>query len=406
MADDVSGCRRKRTQYSDWIASGNSMRQENENRNWKCTRSGSNKSGAVLVTKFDDFEVGQRRRDNSKELLGIGVFNADGHDWEYGRALVKPNFTRKQVANLDLFETHFQHLLDHMPADGTVFDFQERAFRFTMDTGTEMLLGYSSNLVQPSADSVAERFAWAYDKGTSGIAQRIRLGKFARFYIDREYSEACRYVHDYVDNIVAKVIDDARTWHKERGGAQGLAEGQVEEGEERYTFLNALARDGVGAKEIRDQALNTLVAARDSSACLMSAAVFELARRPEYQAKLRQEVQDQLNGRLPTFEDLKHMTWLNRIIKETLRMYPPVPLNTRVAKRDTVLPRGGGKDGMSPIFIRAGQLIVYQVFSMHRREDIWGSDAHQFCPERWEKARPTFEYLPFNAGQRICPELS
>lgn len=43
---------------------------------------------------------------------------------------------------------------------------------------------------------------------------------------------------------------------------------------------------------------------------------------------------------------------------------------------------------------------------MHRREDLWGADAHVFRPERWETMRPTFEYLPFNAGPRICPGMS
>lgn len=137
----------------------------------------------------------------------------------------------------------------------------------------------------------------------------------------------------------------------------------------------------------------------------MSAAVFELARRPEYQAQLRREIEEKLSGRQPTFEDLKDLSFLNRFVKETLRMYPPVPLNARVAKNDTVLPRGGGPDGMAPTFVPRGQLVVYQVYSMHRREDLWGADAHLFRPERWETMRPTFEYLPFNAGPRICPGM-
>lgn len=85
---------------------------------------------AVLVTKFKDFEIGQRRRDNSAELLGIGVFNADGQTWEHGRALVRPNFTRKQVADLGLFEKHVQRLFEALPNDGTAVDIQEWVFRF------------------------------------------------------------------------------------------------------------------------------------------------------------------------------------------------------------------------------------------------------------------------------------
>lgn len=85
---------------------------------------------AILVTKFSDFEIGQRRRDNSHKLLGVGVFNADGAVWEHGRALVRPNFTRKQVADLTLFERHVQTWMSNLPTDGSPVEFQEWAFRF------------------------------------------------------------------------------------------------------------------------------------------------------------------------------------------------------------------------------------------------------------------------------------
>lgn len=137
----------------------------------------------------------------------------------------------------------------------------------------------------------------------------------------------------------------------------------------------------------------------------MSSAIFELARRPEYQKRLRFEATDCLQGQRPTVEKLRDLTLLNQFVKETLRLYLPVPLNARVAKQDTVLPSGGGLDGSYPIFIPKGQLVVYQVYSMHRREDLWGPEANKFDPERWEKARPMFEYLPFNAGPRICPGM-
>ncbi|OHW98293.1 n-alkane-inducible cytochrome p450 [Colletotrichum incanum] len=97
------------------------------------------------------------------------------------------------------------------------------------------------------------------------------------------------------------------------------------------------------------------------------------------------------------------MTYLNWFIKETLRLYPPIPMNIRVANKDTFLPVGGGPDGSAPIFVTAGQEVAYQSFSTHRRKDLWGEDADQFRPERWEAVRPHFRYLPFNAGPQICP---
>jgi cytochrome P450 len=285
----------------------------------------------------------------------------------------------------------------------------------TLDTGTEVLFSESSNLLRSDATDMAKQFAWAFNVGVDGISQRIRLGKFARLYYDPQYRKACKVVHDYTDLHVQKAIERARDWHARQ------SDGKKPDEDERYTFLNALAREGVGAKEIRDQVLNirksiltlvgvsadtvtAVVAARDTSACLMSGAFFEMANRPEIQAKLRHEI-EMLQGRLPTFEDIKNMKYLNHFIKETLRLHPPIPLNARVACNDTYLPRGGGPDGSSPIFVEKGKLVVYQVYSMHRRPDIWGQNADEFNPDRWETAKPTFEYLPFNAGPRICPGM-
>lgn len=110
-----------------------------------------------------------------------------------------------------------------------------------------MLFSESSNILRRNATPIARRFHWAFDVGINGIAQRIRLGKFARFYYDSNYREACKVVHNYIDTIVQKAIVRANEWK---------AAGSKANDEERYTFLNALAREGVRAKQIRDQVLN------------------------------------------------------------------------------------------------------------------------------------------------------
>jgi cytochrome P450 len=83
-------------------------------------------------------------------------------------------------------------------------------------------------------------------------------------------------------------------------------------------------------------------------------------------------------------------------------LYPSVPQNLRFANRNTTLPKGGGPNGESPIFIAKGQIVAYGVYCMHRRKDIYGEDADEYRPERWETLRPGWGYLPFNGGPRIC----
>ena len=88
-----------------------------------------------------------------------------------------------------------------------------------------------------------------------------------------------------------------------------------------------------------------------------------------------------------------------------LRLYPPVPINTRFCKETTTLPLGGGPDGRSPILVRKGMPVAYAVYHMQRRKDFYGSDAEAFRPERWEGpelADIKWGYLPFNGGPRLC----
>lgn len=89
-----------------------------------------------------------------------------------------------------------------------------------------------------------------------------------------------------------------------------------------------------------------------------------------------------------------------------LRLYPPVPLNNRTAKKTTILPRGGGPDGTAPILVRKGEVVVFSQYVNARRKNIFGADADDFRPERWENPENSnpygWAYFPFNGGPRAC----
>lgn len=126
-----------------------------------------------------------------------------------------------------------------------------------------------------------------------------------------------------------------------------------------------------------------------------------LAKDPARYKKLRDTIIEQFgtyeNPREISFKTLKACQYLQHCNNEALRIYPVVPLNGRYANKDTTLPRGGGKDGKSKIFVPKGSNIDYSVHVMHHRKDIWGEDAEDFRPERWEGRKVGWEFLPVSS---------
>ncbi|CAG8951472.1 hypothetical protein HYFRA_00007388 [Hymenoscyphus fraxineus] len=344
---------------------------------------------AVLATNFRDFGI-RGRLESFGPLLGNGIFTSDGVQWEHSRALIRPAFVKAQIADLGLYETHFRNLLSLLPTDGRTVDLQPLFFRLTLDSATEYLFGSSVNSLHNS-EGPEKDFAIAIDYALSQIPQRYRRGALTRFLPDRKFHQACKTVHAYTDRFVQSALAAKTSKEKQR----------VEEGGQRYTLLHELAKATSDPIQLRHELLNMLIAGRDTTASLLSNLFFVLARRPDVWQRLRGEV-DELGGRKPDYEALRRMKYLRNVLNEALRLYPVVPANSRFATRNTTLPRGGGSDGTSPIFITKGQIVAYSVFNMHRRDDIYGLNAEEFDPDRWNDLRPGWAYIPFNGGPRIC----
>ncbi|RDW67220.1 cytochrome P450 [Aspergillus mulundensis] len=354
---------------------------------------------AVLATQFNDFCLGLREREFGP-LLGQGIFTLDGPGWSHARALLRPQFTRDQVADLDLMESHISRMIELMPKDGSTFDIQRLFFLMTTDSSTHFLFGESvhsmdeDTLLKRSTVNNSEGFADAFNTSLHYLNWRAMAGNFYWMVTSKEFRDANRRVKEVVDYYVHQAIEARRHPEKKEPG--------------RYIFAEALAEDNDDPKILRDNMLNILLAGRDTTASLLSSVFFFLARNPAVWDKLRRIIveefgDDQHPNEKITQTKLKDLPYLRYVLNEALRLLPPVPLNARIATKDTSLPVGGGPDGKSPVFIAKGQLLLYSVYAMHRRKDLWGPDADSFRPERWEEnAKRGWEYLPFNGGPRIC----
>jgi cytochrome P450 len=150
-----------------------------------------------------------------------------------------------------------------------------------------------------------------------------------------------------------------------------------------------------------------MAAGRDTTSALLSWVFYLLATHPRVFKKLRSIIIEDFgtgsdSAKKIDFASLKASRYLQNVISETLRLYPVVPVNIRMAVRDTTLPTGGGSDGTRPVPVRKGQTIGMIIYSMHRRTDIWGEDAHLFRPERFENRKMDWSFIPFSGGPRIC----
>jgi len=385
----------------------------------------------ILGTKMDDWPIDGPRLLATLPVLGPdSIFTSNGEAWHRARALLKPSFVRDQVADLHCFDRHIKDMLATIPADGTTFDIQSVLLDMTMDSSTDFLLGSSTGLLT-KASPEAQQFVKDFEYASRESAKKARLGPILYHLPHRKLKEAVRGLREYVRFYLRKASAE-----KEKGVAR----------ERNYVFLDELLKANPPEDYTIDQILSILIAGRDTTATAMTSAFYFLARNPGAVEKLREEI-NSVNDENPTWEQLKHMKYLNNVIKEgmlplllpsltelltltlghpALRLFTPVATNSRTANKETILPRGGGKDGSQPILVPKGMSIRWTSHSLHRKQDVFGPDADEFRPERWDsdlRVRSVFktpyrkergpsiltsglfswEYIPFSGGPRICP---
>lgn len=175
----------------------------------------------------------------------------------------------------------------------------------------------------------------------------------------------------------------------------------------KYDYLSILRSRTDDPNEVREHVLGLLAAGRDTTAALLGWVFYCLIRTPHVFDKLRAVVLetfgvDSVGAESITFEKLKACRYLQHVMNETLRLHSIVPMNSRAAARDCTLPTGGGPDGTAPVFVAQDTEVRFSTHVMHRRHDLWGADADEFVPERWEIARPHWSFAPFNGGPRLC----
>jgi cytochrome P450 len=197
------------------------------------------------------------RREVVTSLIGDGIFTQDGAPWKHSRALLRPQLFRKRYSDLNIFREHVDNMIESMPADGTV-DLQPLFFRLTMDSATAFLFGKSVDSLKPGQAEDAEKFTEAFQFAQEYIKKRYQFGRHCWLMNSWKYQSACRTVHDFVDKMALRAIEDRKNGITPCGGT------------ETTNLLDSLVCETQDPVELRGHLLHLLMAGRDTTATLLS----------------------------------------------------------------------------------------------------------------------------------------
>ncbi|KAI0796905.1 cytochrome P450 [Abortiporus biennis] len=373
----------------------------------------------VLSTDFSNYVKGANFRSLAFDILGNGIFNSNGDVWKTHRAMTRPFLTKDRVSDFEMLDRHADHAIFKLKerfSSGMAVDFQDLISRFTLDAATEFLLGscvdsLSSELPYPHSapqaihannKTPAEGFSKAFAEAQVTVGRRLRRSilwpLFEFFRYDTE--EPMKVVNAYIEPILRQAL--------ERSAVSTTDEKDISKVGEEETLLDYLVKHTKDPLVLRDETLNILVAGRDTTASTLTFIVYFLSTHPEVMTRLRQEILDRVgSSSRPTYDDIREMKYLRAVINETLRLYPPVPINLRKVVNDTTWPNPDPTQ--KPLYVPAGTSVTYSPIVMHRNKRLWGPDAEKFDPDRFLDERlhkylvpNPFIFLPFNGGPRIC----
>jgi cytochrome P450 len=153
---------------------------------------------------------------------------------------------------------------------------------------------------------------------------------------------------------------------------------------------------GMSDTQVHDEALTLFLAGHETTANALTWTWYLLSQNPEAEARLRAELDDVLQGRLPKIDDLPRLSYTSMIFSEALRLYPPAWVVGRMAKVDCEVA------GYS---VPAGTLLVMSPY-VTQRDPRYFPEPERFDPERWtaeeQEKRSKFTYYPFGGGTRVC----
>jgi cytochrome P450 len=334
-----------------------------------------------IAEMFRDREGLLRKDAYTRELgrvLGQGLLTSDGEPWRAHRQLAAHAFTPKRITGYATKMVDRAAALAERLHDGDTVDLHHAMFEVTLEVVGDTL--FDADVSGDAAD-VGRSLETIADFFATSIEAYLRLPHSWPTPGVVRLKQATAVVDRVLDRVITE---------------------RIESGRDHGDLLSALikARDergkGLSRRQLRDEAVTLFLAGHETTAITLANAFYLLSRHPFERAKLERELDEVLEGRLPTADDVPRLAAADRIVTETLRLYPTAWSVGREMVEDGEL---------CGIRIPGGTQIVASQWLVHRSERFYDAP-RTFAPDRWkdglEKRLPKFAYFPFGGGQRIC----
>ncbi|KAF5733998.1 hypothetical protein HS088_TW16G00439 [Tripterygium wilfordii] len=368
----------------------------------------------ILSKNFINYPKGPDFKETF-EPLGDGIFNSDSELWEIQRkflhSLMKnSNFEHfvKQNVHTKLVKGLFP-VLDHVSKSSTgVVDMQDVFQRLMFDTTSLTILGFDSNCL--SVDFPEVPHAKAFDiMEESAFYRHVlpawfwKLQRKLHIGEEKKLAIAWKTFDDFVYQCIARKREERKEKIKNDNSdlLTAYMDAEFKDGDE---VLSAMIKSD---KFLRDMVFNLLAAGRDTLSIGLSWFIWLIANNPSVETKILEEIKANLadtedaNRYLFSVNEVNKLVYLQAALCETLRLYPPVPINHKSTLEQDILPTGHA--------VKRNQMVLISFYSVGRNKEIWGKDCLEFKPERWinvEKGGilhvPSYKFVAFNAGPRTC----
>ena len=339
----------------------------------------------VFVTNHQ--RVGRGRTTETLQyLMGYGLVTSDGPLHLRQRRLMQPQFHHRRIAGYAETMTDFSHR--HMEAweDKARIDLAGEMSNLTLQIVVKTLFGLE-------LPDTVRRIGAAFELANDYIKTRDNQPPALRSLFHRLPLPSTRRFRrglEYLDQTVYGLIEERRKHGLESEDLLSLLLNVRDE--EASHPSEAVMTD----QQVRDEAITLFAAGHETTAMALTWTWYLLAAHPDVQARFHAELDATLDGRTPTPEDLPNLAFTNRILTESMRLYPPIWSTGRMTFEPITL-RG--------YEIPAGAFLIAPPLLIHR-DPRWFDDPLEFHPDRWtaefKEQLPRFAYYPFGGGPRVC----